>query len=34
MRDGQVVETGDVEQVFDRPAEDYTRVLAQASLYH
>ena len=34
MRDGQVVETGDVEQVFDQPAEDYTRVLAQASLYH
>ncbi len=34
MRDGKVVETGDVETVFDHPAEDYTRALARASLYH
>lgn len=33
MRDGKVVETGDVEQVFDQPAESYTRDLARASLY-
>jgi microcin C transport system ATP-binding protein len=34
MRDGKVVETGDVDAVFDHPAEDYTRALARASLYH
>ena len=34
MRDGKVVETGDVETVFDQPAQAYTRALAQASLYH
>ncbi len=33
MRDGRVVETGDVDQVFDHPAESYTRDLARASLY-
>jgi microcin C transport system ATP-binding protein len=34
MRDGKVVETGAVDAVFDHPAEDYTRALALASLYH
>jgi len=33
MRHGQVVEQGDVEQVFNYPQHDYTRELASASLY-
>ncbi len=32
MRQGQVVESGDTEQVFTRPQHDYTRLLLQASL--
>ncbi|MBT8133770.1 MAG: ATP-binding cassette domain-containing protein, partial [Gammaproteobacteria bacterium] len=34
MRQGQVVEQGNVEQVFNHPENDYTRQLASASLYH
>ena len=34
MRDGKVVETGAVDAVFDHPEQEYTRALAQASLYH
>ena len=34
MREGKVVETGDVDNVFDNPQQDYTRELARASLYH
>jgi ABC-type microcin C transport system duplicated ATPase subunit YejF len=34
MREGKVVEQGDVEQVFNHPQSDYTRELASASLYH
>jgi microcin C transport system ATP-binding protein len=34
MRNGQVVEQGEVDQVFDRPQHDYTRQLASASLFH
>jgi len=34
MRDGKVVEAGSVEQVFDHPQQQYTRQLAQASLYN
>jgi microcin C transport system ATP-binding protein len=34
MREGKVVETGDVEDVFDNPQQAYTRELASASLYH
>ncbi len=34
MRQGQVVEQGDVEEVFNNPQNDYTRELASASLYH
>lgn len=33
MRNGQVVEYGTVEDVFDRPQQEYTRELSQASLY-
>jgi microcin C transport system ATP-binding protein len=33
MRQGTVVEQGDVEQVFNNPQHDYTRELAAASLY-
>lgn len=33
MRQGQVVEQGDVEEVFNNPVHDYTRELAAASLY-
>jgi microcin C transport system ATP-binding protein len=33
MRQGRVVEQGDVEEVFDNPGHDYTRQLASASLY-
>ncbi len=33
MRQGKVVEQGDVEQVFNHPQHDYTRELASASLY-
>ncbi len=33
MRDGKVVEQGDVDDVFDNPKHDYTRELASASLY-
>jgi len=34
MREGRVVEQGDVDEVFDHPQQIYTRELAQASLYH
>lgn len=34
MRDGKVVESGDVSEVFDSPQQPYTRELAKASLYH
>jgi microcin C transport system ATP-binding protein len=34
MREGKVVEQGDVEQVFNHPENEYTRELASASLYH
>ncbi|MDB4575713.1 ABC transporter ATP-binding protein [bacterium] len=34
MRQGQVVEQGNVEEVFNNPKNDYTRQLASASLYH
>lgn len=33
MREGQVVEQGEVEEVFNNPRHDYTRALAAASLY-
>ncbi|MCG6938339.1 MAG: ABC transporter ATP-binding protein [Gammaproteobacteria bacterium] len=33
MRQGKVVEQGDVDEVFDNPKHDYTRELAAASLY-
>lgn len=33
MRDGKVVEQGNVEQVFNNPQQSYTRELAAASLY-
>lgn len=33
MRDGKVVEHGNVEQVFNNPQQNYTRELAAASLY-
>ena len=33
MRNGQVVEQGDVESVFNNPQQEYTRELAAASLY-
>lgn len=33
MREGQVVEQGQVEEVFNNPKHDYTRALAAASLY-
>ena len=34
MREGKIVEAGDVEQVFDNPQQAYTRELARASIYH
>ncbi|NOR42774.1 MAG: dipeptide ABC transporter ATP-binding protein [Gammaproteobacteria bacterium] len=34
MREGKVVEQGDVDEVFDNPKHDYTRELASASLYN
>ena len=34
MRQGKVVEQGNVEEVFNNPKNDYTRKLASASLYH
>jgi microcin C transport system ATP-binding protein len=34
MRQGRVVEYGDVDEVFDNPQQDYTRELASASLYN
>ena len=34
MRQGQVVEQGNVEEVFNNPKNEYTRQLASASLYH
>ncbi|MFV2004254.1 MAG: ABC transporter ATP-binding protein [Gammaproteobacteria bacterium] len=33
MRQGKIVEQGDVDDVFDNPKHDYTRELASASLY-
>ncbi len=34
MRNGQIIEQGDVEAVFDHPQQAYTQELARASLYH
>ena len=34
MRDGKVVEQGDVDEVFDHPQNEYTKELASASLYN
>ena len=34
MREGKIVEAGEVEQVFDNPQQAYTRELARASIYH
>ncbi len=34
MRDGRIVESGPVDQVFDNPQQRYTQELAQASIYH
>ena len=34
MRQGRVVEQGNVEEVFNNPRHEYTRQLASASLYH
>ena len=34
MREGKIVEQGNVEEVFNNPQQDYTRELAAASLYH
>jgi microcin C transport system ATP-binding protein len=34
MRQGRIVEQGNVDDVFDNPEHDYTRELASASLYH
>lgn len=33
MREGKVVESGDVEDVFENPQQDYTRELARATIY-
>lgn len=33
MREGKVVEQGDVDEVFNNPRHEYTRELASASLY-
>ena len=33
MREGKVVEAGEVEEIFENPRQDYTRELARASLY-
>jgi microcin C transport system ATP-binding protein len=34
MREGKIVEQGEVEEVFNNPQRSYTRELASASLYH
>ena len=34
MREGKMVEQGNVDDVFDNPQHEYTRELAAASLYH
>ncbi len=34
MREGKIVEQGEVEEVFNNPQQSYTRELASASLYH
>ena len=34
MREGKVIEQGNVDDVFDNPQHEYTRELAAASLYH
>ncbi len=33
MRNGKIVETGTVDEVFDNPQEKYTQQLAKASIY-
>ena len=33
MREGKIVESGSVDEVLDNPQQEYTRELAQASLY-
>ena len=34
MREGEIVESGSVNDVFDNPQQQYTRELARASIYH
>lgn len=34
MREGRIVESGSVNDVFEHPRQDYTRELARASIYH
>jgi microcin C transport system ATP-binding protein len=34
MREGKIVESGFVKDVFDNPQQQYTRELARASIYH
>jgi len=34
MREGKIVESGAVEDVLENPQQDYTRELAQATIYY